>query len=369
MRALEGSNKCHRRGTVWGLTAILVWLCGPYIVPAVSQPTLAQPANQFTLPPLTESELDAFRDSLRAGHPFAPVNAEEQEDVDDAVSGMWAGSQTKVDSEVDSVVLRFSPQVDKLLEMSKSIDNPAATLLQSFEVQVSLRGRRFELRHSAGDRRSRGGFFMLTDQPGIERSQFVGGEEGSGLYVAVPPIADSDNGWGALLCPRAVLQVRRDRSSFLALGPSVYGLSEAKAIVSAKAEAKLSTGGGEGRARISVAVTSAFPAPNPDYDRAASALPQVDLFYNPQDRIPFFSLSGVPARQEGVRMLVEMQNAAGYVRRQYFLQAVSIQRIKEPPLTRVFVDNRDVETDEGECYVVIVRRHHWARYGREKALF
>jgi hypothetical protein len=68
-------------------------------------------------------------------------------------------------------------------------------------------------------------------------------------------------------------------------------------------------------------------------------------------------------------MLVEMQNAAGYVRRQYFLQAILIQRIHEAALAQVSVEGRNVESDEGECYVVIVRRHRWSTYGREKPLF
>ena len=68
-------------------------------------------------------------------------------------------------------------------------------------------------------------------------------------------------------------------------------------------------------------------------------------------------------------MVVEMQNAAGYVRRQYFLQVVAIQRVAESGLARVLVDNRQVVSDEGECYAVIVRRNRWLHYGREKPLF
>ncbi len=356
------------RGSVF---AALAWLSARSFGLAIAepQPSPSQPSAQFTLPPLTEAELDVFRDSLRVGHPFAPVVTEVQEDVDDAGLAMWAGSRTTVESDVDSVVLRFAPKVDGLTELSKTIANPAATPLPSFDVQISLKNNRFELQHSAGDRRSGGGFGMLIDQQNAVRSAFVGGEQGSSLYAAIPLIADGDLGWGVLLCPRVVSQVRRGRSNVPILAPSVYGLSEVKAIVSVRGDARVSTAGAEGRSRISAAVTQGFPAPRPDYDQASSALPQVDLYYNPGNKTPFFSLLGLAGRQEGVRMLVEMQNAAGYVRRQYFLQAILIQRIHEAALAQVSVEGRNVESDEGECYVVIVRRHRWSTYGREKPLF
>lgn len=326
-------------------------------------------SSQLILPQLTDAELAVLLDSIRSIAPFAPLQPENEPKVDLEIPPMWFGSRITTTSEVESVVLRFTPKPDALLDVGKSSDKPVAALLESFEVQLSLTGRRFELRHGAADRASGGGFSMSIDQENVERAPFVGGEQGAGLYAAVPLMADSGQGWGALVCPRAVLKVRRDRSTVPALGHSVYELSEAMAVVSMRAEAKVSTAGALGRARISAAVTGALPAPNPDFDQAASALPEVDLSYSPKGKTPFFSLLGLAGRQEGVRMVVEMQNAAGYVRRQYFLQVVAIQRVAESGLARVLVDNRQVVSDEGECYAVVVRRNRWSHYGREKPLF
>lgn len=358
-----------RRISLCVFCAAAVWLCVLYSELANSQVQPISTTAQFSLPVITEAELSVFRDSMRSGIAFTPFNPEIRAEADPALVGMWAGSRTTVDWNMDSVVLRFAPRDDTSAESQKAIGRTAEGLRESFDVQISFKGRRFELRHSAADPRSGGGFSMSVDQPGIGQGRFVDGDKGSGLYAAIPLIADSEQGWGALVCPRTISKVRHERSTVPVLISSPYKLSEAQALVSVRADARFSTAGAEGRARVSVAVTGGLLTSNPDFDQAASASPQVDLFYNPRSRMPFFSLAGLAGRQEGVRMLVEMQNSAGYVRKQYFLQAVAIQRIDEPISVPVFVDGRGVPSDQGECYVVIVRRNRWSTYGREKPLF
>lgn len=358
-----------RRIYFCALYAGFVWLSVLHGEGAICQSLPSQLSSRLDLPPVTEAELAVFRDSLRSGSSFSPLNPEVYEEADQSAVGMWAGSRAKVEWGITSVVLRFAPKVVVSSEFKEGAKDSSIALLPSFDVQISLNGRSFELRHGAGDQRSGGGFALSLDRPGRARPHFVGGEQGSGLYAAIPAVADHERGWGALVCPRSVSQVRRDRTTAPVLLPSLYELSEAKVLASVRADARFSTGGTEGRSRVSVAVTGGLPTPNPDFDQAASALPQVDLFYNAQSKMPFFSLAGLLGRQEAVRMMVEMQNAAGYVRRQYFLQAIAIHRLDEPVTGAVLVDNRDVESDEGECYAVIVRRNRWSVYGREKPLF
>jgi hypothetical protein len=329
----------------------------------------ADPDPSLQLAPLTDAHLDLFRDALRAEQPFVPPQPEQSEVSDSSLSGIWSGSRANVDTEVHSVVLRFAPRIQDIIEMSKKVDNPAANLLSSFDVEVSLKGSRFELRHSAGDSRSGGGFLAIVDRPLINRTTFVGGEQGSSLYIAIPPLKDPATGWGFLVCPRTLDYVRQERTKVPVLKPSIYELTEVKATFSAGGEAIQTSVGDEGRARMSVSATSHLPMVTPHFDRARSALPQVDLVYNPKGRFDFFSARGIPAVHEGIQVLVEMQNGAGYVRKQHFLQAVSINSIREPALVHVAVDNRSVAGDDGDCYVTIVRRNSWATYGREADLF
>jgi hypothetical protein len=59
---------------------------------------------------------------------------------------------------------------------------------------------------------------------------------------------------------------------------------------------------------------------------------------------------------------IELQNAAGYVRRQSFSHVLYVQALQEPSPIAVIVNANRVYRDDGTCYIVLAQRSVWSEY-------
>jgi hypothetical protein len=324
----------------------------------------AEEPHALDIAPLTQAQNDILVDSLRSSAVLALPPLETSQVVDPNISGIWAGSKVNVSLSLGEVSLRFRRKVDELVAATQAGQDLTRESLESLELVVHAKPYRMELRHSNPE--------SVSDAQGVwvpletHRPQtvvpFIAGQKNSGLYVAVLPTAKRIDQWAVFVCPRKVTFERK--TGALGLSPSVYELFEAKVSAAAEAEAVMSTGGQEGRMKVSLHVSKDLPPSSATEDEAVSAVPRVQIKYKPQSPFDFFRFKPHTDVQQGILLMLEMQNKVGYVRKQHFSRYLYIHRTEEQTGVPVFYGNKRATADTGECYVLVEQANSWASYDK-----
>ena len=320
---------------------------------------------RMTLPPLTDEQVDLFLDSLRSSIPLRFPPPHESQRVDSNISGLFAGSQVKISTDISRIVLRFRRRTEDLLAAANTQDYDPNTLLESFDVTINLSDSWLELQHSNPElRRDFDGFRIRLDRKMKESmSPFVRGQKESAVYYGIPPYSDASELFGILVCPRRVTKATLAGGlSGVALLPSPYELSEVMIMPDAKAEAVMSTAGQLGKTGTYLELTDALPPSRFFEDVSISSMPRAGTYYKPISPIDFFRYAPANAVQQGILMRVEMTNKAGYQRVQRFGEGVFIRKFQEPPPINVVADGKRVASDNGDCYIVVDHRYSWVTY-------
>jgi hypothetical protein len=318
--------------------------------------------------------MDFFFDSLRAGSPFVPPPLRPSQVVDSNTSGMWAGTRTEVSSHISEVILKFKPTAEARLERADLQRRRIGTdlLAEEFDVSIRLSPTRMVIAHPLAETKlvRTGLIAELSDKyHSLVRTEYISAVRDAGMYIAVPSMTrtEAGNSWGVFVCPRKLVLVRPTKSAAdqYELHPSPYQLSEVKLTMTAQAEAGTLPGTKRERVSIESAFTANLPASYETKDEVVSVSPWIALPYKPQGPFEFFRLPQEGHVQEGMFLKVELQNAAGYVRRQNFSHVFYAQALHEPSPISVIVNSNRVYKDEGECYVVLSQRSMWSEYVRK----
>jgi hypothetical protein len=288
--------------------------------------------------------MDFFFDSLRAGSPFVPPPLRPSQVVDSNTSGMWAGTRTEVSSHISEVILKFKPTAEARLERADLQRRRIGTdlLAEEFDVSIRLSPTRMVIAHPLAETKlvRTGLIAELSDKyHSLVRTEYISAVRDAGMYIAVPSMTrtEAGNSWGVFVCPRKLVLVRPTKSA-----------ADQYELVS-----------------IESAFTANLPASYETKDEVVSVSPWIALPYKPQGPFEFFRLPQEGHVQEGMFLKVELQNAAGYVRRQNFSHVFYAQALHEPSPISVIVNSNRVYKDEGECYVVLSQRSMWSEYVRK----
>ncbi len=325
-----------------------------------------------TFPPMSGEFLDHFFDSLRARGSFLPPPLQRSQNVDANTSGMWAGTKTSVDTDLEEVVLRFTPKNEARLEQAANGKEAASLLAEQFDVTLQVTPRKLTIIHplAEGKATRRG---ISTEYSEFERAsgrvEFVRGFRDAGIYFAVPSMTSNEahQAWGILVCPRryVVTAPKRGTPSRPELHPSPYELSEVRMTWRAQIEASFSAGNKKERVAVELALSQHLPRSIDHRDEVVALSPMIPLTYKPVGTFDFFRMPQDGSVQEGILTAVELQNFAGYVRKQYFSHVGYVKRIDEPSPVAVIVKANQVFRDEGTCYAVASQRSVWSRYDRQ----
>jgi hypothetical protein len=316
-------------------------------------------------PPISRDQMDTFLDSVRSSVQFDLSSPKESQRIDPNIAGIWAGSSTRIETDIRQVTLRFRRKVDEVIAASQTEGYDANHLLDQFDFSIDPGERWMVFQHSNAELRGDAdGFRFRSDKPSREtRSPFIRGQKESSLYLAIPPYKDPTKTWGILVCPRRI--GKKTGSGGLieyALSQSPYELSEVFLSYSARADATMSTAGQDGLVKLTLQVSKSLPETSHPSDEAVSSVPQASLTYKPQTPIDFFRFAPFDKVQEGGLFEVAMVNKAGYERKQFYSHALYVEKFLEPPPTTVVADAHRVSSDTGECYVVLDFRYAWTEY-------
>lgn len=337
-----------------------------------------QPANgQVSFPPLSRQAMDIFFDSLRAGSSFQPTPLRASQAVDANTSGMWAGTRTEISSQISEVILRFKPTDEARLERAAMQQRAASTdlLSEEFDVNISLSPSRMVIRHPLAETKlARTGLIAeLSDRVrSPARTEFIAGFRDAGMYFSVPSMTREEvsKAWGVFVCPRQLVIARPNRTApqQYQLHPSPYALSEVKFTMAGRVEAGTLPGTKRERVLIETAVTATMPQSYETRDEVVAVSPWLQLQYKPRAPFEFFRFPHEGNVQEGMLTRVELQNAAGYVRRQSFSHVLYVHALQEPSPIAVIVNANRVYRDDGTCYVVLAQRSVWSEYERREPI-
>lgn len=325
--------------------------------------------------PLTPEQIDIFFDSLRAGSQFRlpPIRTTQQ--VDPNISGIWAGSTFTVESEFEEIVLRFRPTTEA--RVARQSENAKKVPLADYvDVNIHRSVKGIVIQHTlAAEAAARAGMLAKLDpvKPNPTRTAFVQAARDAGMYFAVPPLTSvqADQGWPVLVCPRAyqVAPATRGASGSVLLLPSPYELAEVKIVVSGRSRGSISTGMSKERLALAVVPTADLPPTIEGKDEVVALSPDLTLGYRPTAPFDFFRFVPRSSIQAGLLLMAEMQNKAGYVRRQYFTNTLYIQKLNQPSPISVVVDGRRATTDNGACYLLVAQKTRWSEYDKTVADF
>lgn len=338
--------------------------------PTVTTPA-AVPSAAELFKPLTVNQLDQFIDSVRSSVHLETPQENVSQTVDAATSGLWAGSKTNVRSALGELTLKFRPKMQALEDLAATGDSTGSALLESFEVTVNAQPERLFVQHSAVlDRLDQAGFYARLDRlKGPTPLTFVGGQKQSGVYFAIPVPTDPANNWGLFICPRAVGKIDLKGGTGIELQPSSYELSEAFFKVDAEAAGIPATAGQKGRVKVQMFLSSELPQPKVPVDEAVSTMPSASVVYSPATPFDSYRFAPFTDVQQGIVTLVEMQNKAGYIRRQFFNHQRLIHKTDEPSPVSLVIKGHRVSNDIGECYIIIEQKYGWTTYDKQPVTF
>jgi hypothetical protein len=326
----------------------------------------ADDAPRISFPPMTQDEIDRFRDSLKNSVSLVSVAPKASQQVDPHLEGLWAGSSTEVSTSIGEVVLRFRPLTEELLARSVTTENASSALLEYVDLKMAYEDQQIIFVHShPQDGREVGGFkakLKRKDDP--TRVKMILGQRDSGMYVAVPPLHDPTQLWALYVCPRMIQHqsVGRTGTRVMKLENSPYQLSEVKVTADSVGSATLETSRGKVRAAVTLQLSDGLPESISPSDVSISAVAEPRVRYRPKFPFDFSRFAPRTDVQQGVNVLVEFQNRAGKIRRQNFSHVVSVHKSNEPSPVGVQVSGGRPAADTGDCYIVQVQRYSWKEY-------
>lgn len=343
-----------------------LYLVGAAFVCGVVPFAKGEDVPRVTFAPMTQDEVDRFRDALKNNASLVSVAPRQSQSADANAEGIWAGSTTDVVTAIGDVVLRFRPTTDELLARSVTTENESKALLEYVDLRVALKDEQVIFVHShPQDGREVGGFkakVKRKDHP--TRVKMVLGQRESGMYVAIPPYNDPSQLWGLYICPRTIQyqSVGRTGTRVMKLESSPYNLSEIKIEASAAGSATYEAARGKVRAAITLQVSSELPESLNPQDVSTSSVAEPKVTYRPKYPFDFFRFAPHNDVQQGVNMVVELQNRAGRIRRQNYSHVVSVHKSHEPSPVPVLVNGIRPSSDSGDCYTLQIQKYSWKEY-------
>jgi hypothetical protein len=333
----------------------------------------ADDVPRVSFPAMTQDELDRFRDSLKNSVPLVSHPPRGSQRIDAHTEGLWSGTSTDVNTSIGEVVLRFRPSTEELLARSITNENSLNALLESVDLKLAYEDSHVVFVHSnPEDPREVGGFkakVKRKDHP--TRVKMIMGQRDAGMYVAVPPFNDPQAEWGVYVCPRIIKyqSVGRTGTRVMRLETSPYNLSEVKITADAVGSATFEAPRGKVRAAITLQLSQGLPESANPTDLSVSAVAEPKVRYRPKFPFDFTRFAPSTDMQQGLTMMVELQNRSGKIRRQNFSHVVSVHKSNEPSPVPVTVDGIRPAGDTGDCYVVQIQRYSWKEYDKGEVNF
>ena len=331
----------------------------------------AQGAVTDLIKPTSINQIDRFMDAIRSSVPLIVPQENQSQQVRGDISGLWAGSITKVTSDFGPITLKFRPKTAALLEQGATGDSSGESLLENFQVVISQHGARVVVQHSeVENKHNLDGVHAYIDKlQDPTRTSFVRGRKQSGMYISIPIAQDYASGWGVYICPREFSYGVGVHGRVIDLKPSSYELSEASFEAEAKADGALATAGQKGRVIVNMEISAGLPTSDIVRDDAISTLPRATVIYIPKTKFEPFRFAPFNDVQQGVVSLVEMHTKAGYIRRQYFSHLRYLHKSEEPSPVNLVINRLRVERDTGECYILLEQRYSWTTYDKQAPPF
>lgn len=333
----------------------------------------AEPSPKAEFAPMSQEEVDRFRDSLKNGLHLTLVPPHASENVGLAPAGLFAGIQSEVFSSVGEIVLKFRPNMDELLSRSTTSDDQSKALLNSFELALSIEKTKLKIVHSNTESSAEAAGFLaeLVPRRPTTLKTMVKGQRESSLYIAIPPPKDLEVGWGIYVCPRNLRYqaIGRTGTRALYLEQSPYYLAEINFPIQGGGKTSYESSRGNVRAKVEIQPSSEMPETLPVKDEMVGNIADPKLSYRPTRPFDFFRFAPNTDVAQGLNILLEHQNKVGYLRRMNYSHVVSVHKSNEPSPISVSVGGLSPTSDAGDCYILQVQKYQWSSYSKSQASF
>lgn len=323
------------------------------------------PLKVPVIAPLRPDQIAAITDAIDNDKMLVIPPTLKHELVRPDVSGVWAGSMTKVNTEVTDIVFRFGRR-----------EGAQPSPIETFDLNVNVGEIIMTMRHSAPKNHKDYLGLKIRVDPKVAnrtRAPFIEGLGDSGFNFVIPPLADPLKEWAFLVCPRHVVKTttKKDRGlveTKYELRESPYVLKQIGFQMTGRGEAELQTVGQKGFAGIRLATTSQVPSSGEYEDRAVSTVPHPMVEYRKTREFDLMNVGPDGSFAEGLGFSVTMQNQARLVRRQYYINAVYASYI-DYTRERIIVGNKMFGPDTGKCILLAWRKEQASMYSKEPPIY
>lgn len=333
--------------------------------PAVQHDVVVS-GDVVSFPPVRRSVIDLVLDSIQSKSPLLLPPLKQSQNVHPNVAGIWAGAKTEFDTRLKGIKLRFRPTAEARLARAKSGEQP---LLEDFQITLASNRGGIFLQHSqakSGAMQQGITIKLALEKYEPSRIDFIPGNRESGAYVAIPSLKRSLIGymWGAYICPRRHLLHANSSVVGVALEllRSPYELAEVHLSYSGEVSSQIPADFREERLKVHLALSGSLPTSSTSQDEVKGLSPTLYVRYQPTKQFSFFHFRPRKSIQEGVLATVEMENPAGYIRKQYFSDVTYVQRIEDPSPVPITIRGLAPYRDEGVCYLVLMQKSSWSEY-------
>lgn len=328
--------------------AVLFFLL-PWIMPALAE---EDGAGHFVPGPLDRELEEQALQSLLEETAFTVSDPKEEVEVDPQLTRFWRGYKPDWSVKVKEVKLTFTREA---APEEEGLHSFTATLKFDSDGMVFLTDRPRYRKYVGGIR------LEITPQRGWKMAFDGQGDTSAGLALArrgSPGLA------AALVCP---LFSAADSAADDSTALPEFQLQAAEFVVSGFAQGRVQSGVGVGLARSAVFTTPNIRRARPAVDEVVAKDPEASIEYtaDPAEELVVEPFNGETAG--GVRVLLELQNAAGYKRSGELEQVAWVKRVTPArSFTARSLGGGTVTVPADQCALVVIKETQRVIYSKEE---
>lgn len=281
----------------------------------------------------------------------------------------WKGNAPEYQGALREVALRFVLTGDDSTAAQVSASQPPLRRPKNFDVFIVFDGSAITVRTTdVLEARLRGGVRFSMDKKS-KNTSFVDGASRSGIVIAVGAEMEvkqttKGNARGVAICPRE-LELPKIKGFKAQLVSTPYALSAVRYRFEGKVRGQLLGGREPGKARAVVLTTENIPPAPLPADEVYQRNPRAETKYQPLD-LPQFVAFDPGGSLEGIKVVLDLQNAAGYRRKSILERVGYVAVVDAPPHAYATTRSVDVGVSVGLCALVYTQEFRWTEYTREK---
>ncbi len=320
-----------------------------------------QANSVLTIEPFPADLAERFLGSYFGNEVFEFSGLEKLAEPSELENNIWRRNKPDLFARVKELRLVFTRKTE-LSGDSVPSDKTDQAKLDRFELLVKFDGPRVVVRSSKPRDPQYLGGIRLQRSPRQGASAVLEGLDDASISVTIARSQMPELNT-LLVCP---CRHQGGQGKEISFGASDFTLAEAGFVVEASANAGVSTGYRLGLARASLMTSAGIFLSEEKLNQVVSRDPTISLSYAEPDQPLMRNILNESEILEGIRIVLELKNGAGYKRTSTREESVLLKRVKPSQSISVKTQRGQKSLSAGECIFIAKRQLNAENYSREE---